>query len=508
MYADTRDLYFQHYVAEASGTGRSARGATVAELQNAYETMRGRTLEALQQLDTTRFAGDDRRALRVMRTSLSPAGDDTPSDSGSCVYDPSLSNGDRGYERLVARMYRCYGAAQSRVATATDTADRLTVLSRLGTEPDAATRRALFQSLQPVWRSVNGDNGTASPYRRLIVLSADRWRRDGSPLERAAQSLGLDPGDTEVTLVGILSAWRERLPSALVEPWDWYYQNDAVSRRLSPRVALADLPAINDRYFSAMGAPPRDLGIRYDLAPRPGKSPVAFTQFGGVARRSRGGPIGSEPSVFATYRQGGFGNLVELLHETGHAIHIAAIDTRPAFADWPDSDPFTEGLADVPALEAYDPLWQWKYLGDSATTAESLRGKYASIVMDVAWALFELRMHREPMADPNATWTSITRDYLRIAPHAEWSWWAMRGQLIDAPGYMMNYALGAMIAADVRARFRAQRGRFHTASDRTYDWLATRLYRWGLERSSRDVLEAFLGRRLSATALVTEISGM
>ena len=50
--------------------------------------------------------------------------------------------------------------------------------------------------------------------------------------------------------------------------------------------------------------------------------------------------------MFATYRTGGLDNLNELLHETGHAVHIAAIHTRPAFADWPDSDPLTvENLA-------------------------------------------------------------------------------------------------------------------------------------------------------------------
>jgi hypothetical protein len=43
------------------------------------------------------------------------------------------------------------------------------------------------------------------------------------------------------------------------------------------------------------------------------------------------------------------------------------------------------------------------------------------------------------------SWTRLTRDYLRIRPHPELSWWAMRGQLVDSPGYMMNYAAGAIL---------------------------------------------------------------
>jgi len=209
--------------------------------------------------------------------------------------------------------------------------------------------------------------------------------------------------------------------------------------------------------------------------------------------------------VFATYREGGFDNLVELLHETGHAIHISAIATRPAFADWPDSDPFTEALADLPALEAYDAAWQLAYLGKAAEPAESLRSKHASTVMDIAWALFELRMHRHPDADPNQVWSTLARDYLGIVPHPEWSWWAMRGQLVDSPGYMMNYALGAMLTAALRERARVLHGPFHAGGADTYAWLSESLYRFGLARPARQVIEDFLGKPLDASAPIADI---
>jgi hypothetical protein len=241
----------------------------------------------------------------------------------------------------------------------------------------------------------------------------------------------------------------------------------------------------------------RALRVHYDVEPREGKDPVAFTTFGGRA------PI--EPWVFATYRAGGLDNLNELLHETGHAVHIAAIRTRPAFRDWPDSDPFTEAVADLAALDVYEPVWQQRWLGDSVPLADGLRGRYGGIVMDVAWALFEVRMLRDPGADPDLVWTALTHDYLRIRPHPELSWWAMRGQLVDEPGYMMNYAVGAILVAAIRARTRALHGSFLAGDPTLYAWLAPRLYRFGLERPARNVVEEFLGGPVSPAALLADM---
>ena len=52
----------------------------------------------------------------------------------------------------------------------------------------------------------------------------------------------------------------------------------------------------------------------------------------------------------------------------------------------------------------------------------------------------------------------MTADGLGLVPHPEWSWWAIRGQLIDGPGYLANYALSAIMAAAVRARIVEVRG--------------------------------------------------
>ena len=210
--------------------------------------------------------------------------------------------------------------------------------------------------------------------------------------------------------------------------------------------------------------------------------------------------------MFASYTVGSVDNLNELLHESGHAVHIAAIRTRPAFLDWPDSDLFTEAIADIAALEMFEPAWQRKYLGTSVPLTDAIRAKYAGIVMDTAWALFEIRLHRDPGADPNQVWTEITRRYFRIRPHPELSWWAVRGQLVNLPGYMLNYAVGAILVADLRGRAKELHGPYAEGDRTWYPWVSERLYRFGLERPSRRVIEDFLGRSISPKALLDDMA--
>jgi hypothetical protein len=350
---------------------------------------------------------------------------------------------------------------------------------------------------------VNRNNGPESPYRRLIAMES-RERRESRVADQARAS-GVSPDSLEPWLLAILAAWRDANPEPRVEPWNWFYANGGTSRALSSRIPLDRLTRLNARVYRSLGADPERLRVRYDLAPREGKTPVAYTTFGYRPRWINGSWRAGEPWIFATYRAGGLDNLNELLHETGHAIHIAAIRTRPAFADWPDSDPFTEALADLIALDVYEPTWQQRWLGDSVPLAVGLRSRYGGIVMDVAWAVFELRMLRRPAADPNQTWADLTSNYLGISPHPELSWWAMRGQLVDAPGYMMNYAVGAMLSAAIRARARA----LHGPADSTwYGWITPKLYRFGLEQPARVVVEEFLGGPVTPEALLRDVRRM
>jgi hypothetical protein len=389
-----------------------------------------------------------------------------------------------------------------------DTLDRLSILGALGRTESPDVRRKLFLGLEPVWRSVNRDNRPASPYRLLIAREVKERGNAEPPAAGLARASGVQPDSLEAWLLRVLETWREVNPDSLIEPWDWFYRTGVASRRLSPLVSLERLTSLNRQVYRSLGADPEALGVQYDLEPRGGKTPVAYCTFGSRPRFINGGWRAGEPWVFATYRTGGLDNLNELLHETGHAVHIAAIRSRPAFSDWPDSDPFTEAVADFVALDVYEPAWQQRWLGVSVPLAEGLRSRYGGIVLDVAWALFEMRMQRDPGADPNQVWAGLTGDYLRIRPHPELSWWAMRGQLVDAPGYMMNYAAGSILIAAIRARTRTVHGTFVTGDSTWYSWVAPRLYRFGLERPTREVIEEFLGGPVTPAALLEDMRRM
>jgi len=508
-FADLRELRDALDVADALGTGRAPDGRDIDLLRAAYAALRDRVAADLASATAAQV---DAAALAAMRqalaTALPPPGEAPEPATGEGPADCSAAPPDATLRDLQHRLYSCYADAQSRVRFGDETIDRLTVFARLAATDDREERRRLFLALEPVWRSVDGDGTSASLYRRMIALSAARWRSGDSYVARNLATLGVDPGDAERWLERILAAWRDATPAEPLEPWDLHFAGGALSRALADRVARQRLEAVNDEFHATLGADPRALGIRYDLAPREGKTPVAFTTFGRRPREVDGRWRPGEAWVFATYRVGGFDNLVELLHETGHGIHIQAIRARPAFADWPDSDTFTEALAELLTQEAYEPEWQLRWLGAAAPLATSLRSKYAGIVLDICWALFELRLHRDPEADPNRVWSDLAHDYLRVEPHPEWAWWAMRGQLVDSPGYMMNYALGAVIAADLRARARELRGPLAEAGPTLYPWLAEQLFRFGLERSSREVIEGFLGRPLSPDALLADLARM
>jgi hypothetical protein len=500
-YLDLRDAEDRVRIAEARGL-RDLDGVPLATLREQVGERRRALEQDLSSLSTRALGDGDRRALEEIRRHVDEASSEPEAKAPSC----SDVTADESFERLSARLYACFGEANDAIAFDGEKLDRLSVLERLAREPGAGRRKALFLAMEPLYRAVNGDDAAASPYRRLIRLSAARWRAAGSPVAKSLQALGVAEGELEPWLVAVLEAWRRATPPDPIEPWDLAYATSSADRALVARIPLARLREINDRYYASLGADVGALGIHYDLAPREGKTPVAFTDFGARPRlRSDGTWATGEPWVFATYRAGGLGNLVELLHETGHAVHIAAIRTRPAFADWPDSDTFTEALADLAALEAYEPEWQRRYVGAEASLAASLQSKYAGIVLDVAWAVFELRLHHDPEADPNRVWTDLTERYLHVVPHPEISWWARRGQLVESPGYMVNYALGAILVADMRARCRALRGPLWDADHRYYAWLSEHLYHYGLERTSGDVLTGFLGRGPSPDALVSDL---
>ncbi|MEE4146617.1 MAG: hypothetical protein V2I26_17565 [Halieaceae bacterium] len=516
LYADTRALGDRIDIASFRGETGSAN---LAELIASYNSSRSRLQQALSVNPVEPVSGQDLLALAAMRRALVADLPETANEESSaggntgegevvdCRYDPeAIAKGEGGYQALSLRIYHCFSLAARSLSFEGEAVDRLTVFGRLPLTDEPSRREKLWRAMEPVWVSVNGDNGPQSPYRTLVRLNAARMKSEGEVLGESVRAIGIEPALMEKWMMAVLQKWHDITPDTAIEPWDFAYNTGRSNRALSEAIPGNALREINDRFYRDLGADPLALQLRYDLEPRPGKDPVAFTTFGRRPRLDNGVWTPGEPWVFASYQIGGLDNLMELLHETGHAIHIAAIRTRPAFSDWPDSDIFTEGVADIATLDMYEPPWQRRYLGTAVPLEDAIIAKYAAIVMDIAWALFEVRMHRAPDSDPNLVWGEITHKYFRINPHPDLAWWAVRGQLIDSPGYMMNYAAGAIVNADLRARAVELYGPYTEGNPLWYEKISNSLYRFGLEKTSREVIEAFLGRPVSPQALLDDMS--
>jgi hypothetical protein len=483
-----------------SGGARVYRERDLTAWSSQRESRREALDAALARLAPDRLTTADRDAVAAMRRTLVElAADDTTSQT--CA---DAQRRDLDYPSLRAALVSCYVEHGNQLRYDGGTIDRGTALQLLHVTEDPARRRALFDSFLPLWTALNGRNEVDSPYRRMLALAAADARARGSQIDAAARAIGVTTADVEAWLVQVLEAWRDANPTDPIEPWDFRHVHGAANRELQARIPAAQLLPVTGRFYGDLGADLAQLGVIHDLQPRPDKSPLAYSDFLVRGREVNGEWQRPLARVLGTYPGGGLFSLNELVHEDGHAVHVSAIRNRPAYMDWPDTL-FTEAFADVPAWSVYEPGWQLRYLGVAVAEPVSMRALFANVVLDVAWSLFELRLLRDPDADPNATWTQITHSYLRIVPHPEVPWWAMRVQLAGNPGYMVNYGLGAVLTAEMRAKTAQAIGPFDTGNPRWYGWLSERLLQYGAERDTRRLLQDLLGRPPTPAALLEEI---
>ena len=481
--------------------GRS-RESWDAEIKDRYDAL----MKELAALDVEKLSPEDYAALAAMRVTLADWGDPSPAvantpDGPTCKDrdDPKLD-----YEGLSSALAACYREIGNNLKFEDGTIDRGGALGLWYDLEEPERRKALHDAFLPLWAALNGNNEPDSPYRRLIKLAAAAEATNGSGPAAAARAIGATVPEVEQWLVQILEAWRDATGPEMVEPWDYRFAIGEGGRRLAGSFS-ADIFVLDHRFYKDLGADLDALGVVYDIKSRPDKSPLAYTDF---LTRGRFGPDGEWTKTIARvvgrYEDGGLSSLNELVHENGHAVHISAIRNRPAFTDWTDTI-FTEAFADVPSWSVYEPAWQQKYLGTSIPVGMSLKGLYGSVMMDIAWSLFEIRMLRDPAQDPNALWTDITREYLHIKPHPEVAWWAVRVQLVSRPGYMINYGLGSILTAEIRKATADAIGPFDAGNADWYAWSSGQMLRFGSEKTAKRLMDELLGRPLSPAALLAEI---
>ena len=395
-----------------------------------------------------------------------------------------------------------------------ETLDRLTVLARLATEADRTARRALFESLAPVWRVVDGDGGDASPYRRLLRASAARWASDGSPIEANAVALGL----------------RARVARGDAPRRSWLRGGRSSGRAASsrgttgtrsgrPRVGSSrscrptGCSSVNRRYLAALGADPRELGIAYDVLPRPGRPPVpvAFTLGMGAwaADQPPTGPWTPRPPwVFATYAEGGLGNLAR-----------AAPRERPCAPR--GRDPDAPGIPRLPGRRA--PRSSRGRPMSSAGTSTSRPGSVAGSARPRSHA----RRVLEPVRRGHARrLLGALRDRAAPPPGAPPERRLDRG---DGRRPRRRAAPGVVVVGDPRpadrrpglsGQLRAvgdrrgrrpgtdrsrSAGRGSTGDPGWYRFVADALFAPGASRPPADLLETFLGGPLTAEPLLADL---
>lgn len=458
----------------------------------------------LARIEPGKLAADDERAMAALGKSLAALedSDSTDGDRQQACSDAERRDLDLGAMRTA--LVSCFSLYGNQLRFEASTIDRGTALQLLHVIDEPSRRKALFDAFVPLWTALNGRNEPDSPYRRMIAMAAADAARRGSEIDAAARAIGVATADVERWLVQVLETWRDASPRQAVEPWDYRYQNSVANRQLQQKLPAATLMPANARFYRDLGADLQALGVVFDLAPRADKSPLAYTDFLARGRLRDGAWQRPVARVVGTYPTGGLFSLNELVHESGHAVHISAIHARPAYMDWPDTL-FTEAFADVPSWSVHEPAWQRRYLGAEVAEAVSLRALFSDVMLDVAWSLFEMRMLRDPGADPNSVWTDITSRYLHIVPHPEVPWWAMRVQLAGNPGYMVNYGLGAVLTAEMRARTIEAIGPFDAGNPKWYGWLSAELLRFGSERDTRSLMSGLRGRPVSPAALLRQL---
>jgi hypothetical protein len=488
------------FTAKVAGRGHGDWAARSRQLS-------AKLLAALAAVDTATLAPQDEPVLIAIRKGISDNAPDVPAADPE---HPAIRCAD-GARRssdaatLQIALYACFEEIGNRIDFQGQHMVRTTALQQLQQLTDGERRRRLFLALSPLWIAVNGANTADSPYRRMMVLTGGELQNQGgSPIANAATTLGITPQEVEQWLVQVLDAWRARSPGPALEPWDYWYASAGASRELADAIPRESVLGTAKRFYRDLGADLDRLGVQHDLEVRPGKAPLAYTEQVRIGRRIGTTWHPTLARVSGNYEQGGLFVLNELIHEDGHAVHFAALRTRPAFFSLGD-DVFFEAFADVPAWSSSEPSWQQKYLGLHAAEESSLRELFSNVMLDAAWGLFELRMLADPTRDPNLVWTDITSRYLNVVAHPEFSWWALRVQLVRWPGYMINYGLGAVVTADIRQHTLDVIGQFDTGNPRWYPWTSANLLQFGSSIDTAQLLRRFLGRSVSTDAILRQL---
>src|SRR4030095_1271705 len=275
-YADFNDASGAIGLIE-SGFKDSYEGRTRGEWQRLQLDARKEVVDGLAGLPDRGLAPADRRAVEIMRRSMADF-EETGSlaPTGKCQ---DAHRKDIEYAALREALYACFGALSNSLDFEGEKVTRVGAFDLLTRMNEPERRKKLFLTFVPLWQAINGKSERDSPYRRIVAMAAERGRKEGTEIDAAAKTVGASTAEVERWLVQILDAWRKASGDKPMEPWDYRYRGGATQRELGDAIAREAMQPINERYYSDLGAQLSAWNVIYDLDPRQGKAPLAYTDY-------------------------------------------------------------------------------------------------------------------------------------------------------------------------------------------------------------------------------------
>ena len=320
---------------------------------------------------------------------------------------------------------------------------------------------------------------------------------------------------------GPFAAWKRALDERLAErfgcgvdelrPWhydDPFFQEVPADGGVDLDFAFedADLLELTRRTFDGIGIETRPIIDRSDLFPRDAKCQHAF-----CTDIDREGDIrvlaNVEPSAYW---------MDTMLHELGHGVYDAGIDTGLPWLVRSTHLVTTEGIAIMFGRLHRDAEWLAQVAGlssdavaDLAPRLQELRA--AETLVFARWVLvmtnFERALYADPEGDLTSTWWELVHRFQGVNPPDDRNEpdWAAKIHVALAPVYYHNYLYGAIVASQLREALDREAGGLVDRPE-AGRILTERLFSAGDSSRWDELVERATGAPLQASSLRLELA--
>ncbi|MEE9554006.1 MAG: M3 family metallopeptidase [candidate division Zixibacteria bacterium] len=329
-------------------------------------------------------------------------------------------------------------------------------------------------------------------YYDLQLLSMGMKVEDLFDILALLDSISLDPYKQ------ILQKAKFKLESDRIEPWDFLYAYGSDSGGFYPRDSLT---LLLNRTMNGLGFEMDNLGISYDLKPRPGKF-----QHGVCFPVSVPDDIRVLASIGNDWR-----SYKTVFHEVGHALHFSHIDQRHYILRSSPSGCFSEAMAEINEIFLEQPKWLADY-GEvpepriRAMIVEIKEARIISLRYALARAYFERELYRTDAENPAELYWDIMSKFTLCSPHYDSDSWAAIPHYTQNPVYMHNYIIAELIAAQTLDYLKRTNGLI-IDNKATAEFLIDNYYKPGASKDWFELVEDATGEPLNTKYYIEYILG-